>query len=59
MSAFAITLRELDKWTGATFFKLPIWARIETALKVGLDGHPEAALAAARELRRVDETFSW
>lgn len=59
MSAFAVTLRELDKWTGATFFKLPIWPRIVAALRAGLDGHPEAAAAIAREMRKVDEHFSW
>lgn len=59
MSAFAVTLRELDKWTGATFFKLPIWPRILDALRAGLDGHPEAAAAVAREMRKVDDGFSW
>ncbi len=53
------TLAILGKVTGAfdlgsRFFRLPIWRQIEGALGRGLAGHPEAAAAVARELRRVE-----
>lgn len=53
------TLAILGKVTGAfdlgsRFFRLPIWREIEGALGRGLAGHPEAAAAVARELRRVE-----
>jgi transcriptional regulator with XRE-family HTH domain len=57
MSALSVTLNHLDKRTGdigSRLFQLPIWKRIEKALETGLDGHPKAAEAVARELRKLD-----
>jgi len=52
----AFTLRELQKITDVriVIFRLPIWKQIKLALKAGLTGHPEAAEAVARELRKLD-----
>lgn len=59
LASAAATLDKLDRWNGATFLKLPIWRRILDALRAGLDGHPDAAASVAREMRKVDEHFSW
>jgi transcriptional regulator with XRE-family HTH domain len=39
---------------GARLFQLPIWREVRKALAAGLRGHPAAALAVARELRKLD-----
>lgn len=61
MSSLASTLTAIAKLRGeldhgSKLFSLPLWKRIEAALERGLDGHPEAAAAVARELRKLDET---
>lgn len=61
MSALAVTLNQLDKRTGdigARLFQLPIWKRIERALEVALEGHPEAAKAVGRAFRELAERSS-
>ena len=62
MASVATTLNLLARLTGqfelgARLFKLPIWKRIEKGLEVGLTGHPKAAAAVARELRRLEDEF--
>lgn len=59
MNSVAATLKLIAQVTGqfelgSRLFKLPVWKRIEEALYRGLEGHPEAALAVAAELRRVE-----
>lgn len=59
MGAAAQTLALLSKLLGqfdlgTRFFRLPMWREVERALERGLTGHPEAAAAVARELRRVE-----
>lgn len=39
---------------GARLFQLPIWREVRKALAAGLTGHPAAAAAVARELRKLD-----
>lgn len=43
--------------SGAKLLKMPFWKRVEKALADGLKGHPEAAAAVERELRKLDEEF--
>ena len=59
MNSVAATFSLISKLNGdfnlgSRFFKLPIWRSIEKALEAGLRGHPEAAAAVARELRRAE-----
>ncbi len=57
MAALSTTLNHLEKRTGdigAKLFDLPIWKRIVKAIDTALDGHPKAAEAVARELRKAE-----
>lgn len=59
LASLGQTLAVVAKVTGAfdlgsRIFRLPIWKEIEAALSRGLAGHPEAAAAVARELRRTE-----